>query len=96
MQPKLIKIQNAGYGFSHQFINHTIHPLFWNAFIQLHGNVVTFTQQGLEKLNDTTTIYFQHGYNHREHDALRQILEKKSYIRIRTDRPSKNYLIPQV
>ncbi len=28
-------------------------------FISLHGNIVMFSQQGLEKLNDITTIHFQ-------------------------------------
>ena len=27
-------------------------------FIHLYGNIVAFTQQGLEKLNDRTTKYF--------------------------------------
>ena len=49
-------------------------------FLELYGNIVTFTQQGLEKLNDITTIYFQHSSNHREHQALKQILEKRNRI----------------
>ena len=49
-------------------------------FIQLYGDVVKFTQQGLEKLNDTTTIYFQHSSNHRENEALKQILEKRNRV----------------
>ena len=48
--------------------------------IELYRNIVTFTQRGLEKLNDTTTIYFQHSSNHREHQALKQILEKRNCI----------------
>lgn len=53
-------------------------------FLELYGNIVTFTQQGLEKLNDTTTIYFQHTSNHREHQALKQILEKRNRIEDRS------------
>ena len=49
-------------------------------FISLYGNVAMFTQQGLEKLNDLTTIYFQHSTNHHGQDALRQILEKWNRI----------------
>ena len=28
-------------------------------FLSLHGDIISFTQQGLEKLNDMMTIYFQ-------------------------------------
>lgn len=49
-------------------------------FISLYGNVAMFTQQGLEKLNDLTTIYFQHSTNHHGQDAFRQILEKRNRI----------------
>ena len=49
-------------------------------FIDLHGNITMFTQQGLEKLNDLTTIHFQRSSNHRNTDALRQILEKWNHI----------------
>ena len=45
-------------------------------FIQLHGSVVKFTQQGLEKLNDLTTKHFQRATNHHESQSLLQILEK--------------------
>ena len=46
-------------------------------FIHLHGNIVSFTQQGLEKLNDVTTKYFQRSTNHHDLSSLRQILEKE-------------------
>ena len=49
-------------------------------FISLYGSIAMFTQQGLEKLNDLTTIYFQHFTNHHGQDALRQILEKRNHI----------------
>ena len=39
-----------------------------------------FTQQGLEKLNDFTTVFFQHTSNHREQEALLQILVKTNRI----------------
>ena len=45
-------------------------------FMDLHGNITMFTQQGLEKLNNLTTIHFQRSSNHRDTKALRQILEK--------------------
>ena len=49
-------------------------------FLSLYGNIVMFSQQGLEKLNDITTIHFQHSTNHRESEAYRQILEKGNRI----------------
>jgi len=49
-------------------------------FISLYRNVGMFTQQGLEKSNDFTTIFYQHASNHREQEALRQVLEKRNRI----------------
>ena len=49
-------------------------------FIHLHGSVVKFTQQGLEKLNDVTTKHFQRATNHKEIQSLKQILEKQLRI----------------
>ena len=49
-------------------------------FIRLHGNITMFTQQGLEKLNDLSTKYFQRGSNHREDEALRQLLERMNRL----------------
>jgi len=49
-------------------------------FIKLHGNVVSFTQQGLEKLNDVTTKQYQHSTNHHDLSALKQVLEKRNRI----------------
>ena len=45
-------------------------------FLEMYGNIGQFTQQGLEKLNDLTTIFSAHIMsNHHEHEALKQILE---------------------
>ena len=49
-------------------------------FLTLHGNISKFGQQGLEKLNDFTTIFYQHASNHREQEALKQVLEKRNRI----------------
>jgi len=38
-------------------------------FLDLYGNLAKFNQQGLEKLNDLTTIHFQHASNHRARSA---------------------------
>jgi len=51
-------------------------------FIRLHGNITMFTQQGLEKLNDLSTKYFQRGSNHREDEALRQMLERMKPLKM--------------
>ena len=56
-------------------------------FLSLHGDIISFSQQGLEKLNDIMTIYFQHSSNHREKDALKQMLQKQNRIED-TDLPS--------
>ena len=63
----------------HAFAMHT------SEFICLHGNIIQFTQKGLEKLNDLTTKYFQRSTNHRELSSLRQILEKRSRIELLED-----------
>ena len=49
-------------------------------FLKLYGNITMFTQQGLEKLNDITTIHFQRSSNHREMEALVQVLEKRNRL----------------
>ena len=49
-------------------------------FLELHSNLGMFNQQGLEKLNDFTTVHFQHASNHREQEALTQILEKRNRL----------------
>ena len=48
-------------------------------YLQLHkGNIVQFTLQGLEKLNDISTKNFQRLSNHWDHETLKQILQKTS------------------
>ena len=54
-------------------------------FLKLHGNIGIFTQQGLEKLNDLTTKYFQCSSNHKEMDSLKQILEKQNRLDLLED-----------
>lgn len=49
-------------------------------FMKMYGSILLFTQQGLEKLNDTTTIHFQRSSNHRESEALKQLLQKRNRI----------------
>ena len=54
-------------------------------FLHLSGNIVMFNQQGLEKLNDLTTKHFQRASNHREYDALKQVLEKRNRLKLLED-----------
>jgi len=35
-------------------------------------------QEGMEKLNNITTKHYQRGTNHKDQDALRQVLEKRN------------------
>jgi len=51
-------------------------------FLRLYGNISTFNQQGLEKLNDITTKQFQRSTNVQ---ALQQILQKRNRIELLED-----------
>ena len=54
-------------------------------FLKLYGNISTFNQQGLEKLNDVTPKQFQRSTNHHDIQALQQILEKRNRIEMLED-----------
>ena len=76
-----------GYSFSLVFIKARI-TLYMHTFAQhvheflrLYGNIVIFSQQGLKKLNDATTKYYQSATNHQGYQALNEVLE----IRNRTE-----------
>ena len=56
--------------YMHAFVSHV------PEFLQILGTIVPFTQQGLEKLNDNLTQYFYHASNHRDLEALMQMLQK--------------------
>ena len=49
-------------------------------FIQLYGNISRFSAQGLEKLNDLTTLHYMRSTNHKEIEALSQIIEKRNRL----------------
>ena len=49
-------------------------------FIRLHGNITKFTQQGLEKFNDLTTKHYLRSTNHREAEAMVQLMEKRNRL----------------
>ena len=51
-------------------------------FLHLHGNISLFTQQGLEKLNDFTTKFYQRSSNHHDNSSLKQVLEKYNRLEL--------------
>ena len=48
--------------------------------LDLLGAIVPYTQQGLEKLNDSLTQFYYSGSNHRETEALTQMLQKANRL----------------
>lgn len=63
----------------HAFAQHV------HEFLQLHGNIVIFSQQGLEKLNNLTTKHYQRATNHQGYQALKQVLEKRNWMELLED-----------
>ena len=63
----------------HAFAQHV------HEFLRLYGNIVIFSQQGLEKLNDLTTKHYQRATNHQGYQALKQVLEKRNRIELLED-----------
>ena len=57
----------------HALMNHD------GEFLKIHGSILPFTQQGLEK-NDVLTKSYFCSSNHQGEVALRQILEKRNRI----------------
>ena len=51
-------------------------------FLRLHGNISLFTQQGLEKINDFTTKYYQRSSNHHDTESLKQVLQKHNRLEL--------------
>ena len=49
-----------------------------NQFMTIHGSIISFTQQGLEKYNDSMAKQYFRATNHKGQDALRQIMEKRN------------------
>ena len=58
----------------HAMINHV------GEFMKIHGSIIPFTQQGLEKKNDIITKTFFRSSNHQGDAALRQIVEKQNRV----------------
>lgn len=66
----------------HALMNHV------GQFMRIHGCILAFTQQGLEKLNDIMTKNFFRSSCHRE-EALKQLIEKQNRIEHLNDGGSK-------
>ena len=51
-------------------------------FIKLYGSLEPYSQQGLEKLNDLTTLHYLRATNHhhKNDEALRQLILKRNWI----------------
>ena len=58
----------------------TNEPCYVGEFMQIHGSILPFTQQGLEKKNDVITKSYFRSICHQGETALRQILEKQNRI----------------
>lgn len=54
-------------------------------FLRIHGPISPFTQQGLEKLNGVYTQFYFMGSNHKDTEALKQILLRKNRLEFLTD-----------
>ena len=60
--------------YTHTFMNHV------SEFMKIHGSILPFTQQGLEKKNDIMMKTFFRSSNHRGEAALQQIIEKQNRL----------------
>ena len=63
-------------------------------FIRIHGGILPFTQQGMEKVNDVFTKVYFRATNHKGETALRQVMEKQNrleYLRDLTAQPPKHH-----
>ena len=58
----------------HALMNHV------HEFMLLHGSILAFTQQGLEKYNDIVTKQHFQSSNHGGQQALSQIMEKQNRL----------------
>ena len=58
----------------HAMMNHV------SEFMKLHGSVLAFTQQGLEKYNDVITKDYSRATSHKGEQALLQIIQKRNRL----------------
>ena len=62
-----------------------MHVMAYLNFFGYTKEIVQFTQQGLEKLNDISTKNFQRSSNHRDHETLKKILQKMNRVELLRD-----------
>lgn len=63
--------------------------------IKMHGNISLFSMQGLEKLNDLTTMAYFSACNKHE-DFLIQLIEKRNRIELMDNWTELDYFSSQV
>lgn len=62
--------------------------------IHLHGNLVNFTQQGLEKTNDNFIKQYFRGTNFEGNVALKQIFEKQNRMfKLESSKREKEWIV---
>lgn len=59
-------------------------------FVELHGDINKFNVQGLEKLNDLTTVQYYRGTSKHHHEYLAQLLKKRKRIQFLRMKLNKN------
>ena len=59
-----------------------IHAMFNHVgeFMEMHGSILPFSQQGLEKLNDVMTKHYFRATSHQNEKALLQLIQKQNRI----------------
>lgn len=65
-----------------------IHAMFNHVgqFMRVHGSILPFTQQGLEKFNDVMTKHYFRSTSHQNEKALVQLMQKHNRLEFLTDK----------
>ena len=68
-----------------------IHAMFNHVgqFMRVHGSILPFTQQGLEKFNDVMTKHYFRSTSHQNEKALVQLMQKHNRLEFLTDKNAK-------
>ena len=68
--------------YQRRYITPYIHAMACHVgqFMRIHGSILPFTQQGLEKFNDNVTKVYFRSTNHKGTKALAQVLEKQNRL----------------
>ena len=84
--------------YHHHFVTPYIHAMACHVgeFIQIHGGILPFTQQGTEKVKDVFTKVYFRATNHKGEAALKQIMEKQNrleHLRDLSTQPPKHHQV---